>query len=168
MESLRTRLERSCFAPRLQARGKRAVLEELADLLVSGGVVVADRRTDVLAAWNRAYPGNPTSIDAYLPFAKMEDNWQTWYEEYDAGGLKLSDGTVVKFAAKTYDDESNKERVQELYTRLATEDNADFLISPYSSGLTAAASIVAEQNGKIIERMERLTREFERTLQIQR
>lgn len=45
-------------------------------------------RTDVLAAWNRAYPGNPTSIDAYLPFAKMEDNWQTWYEEYDAGGLR--------------------------------------------------------------------------------
>ena len=68
----------------------------------------------------------------------------------DAGGIKLSDGTVVKFAAVTYDDESNKERVQELYTRLITEDNADFLISPYSSGLTAAASIIAEQNGKIM------------------
>jgi branched-chain amino acid transport system substrate-binding protein len=68
----------------------------------------------------------------------------------EAGGVKLSDGTVVKFAAKTYDDESSKERVQELYTRLITEDNADFLISPYSSGLTAAASIIAEQNGKIM------------------
>ena len=68
----------------------------------------------------------------------------------DSGGIKLSDGTVVKFAAQTYDDESNKERVQELYTRLITEDNADFLISPYSSGLTAAASIIAEQNGKIM------------------
>ncbi len=45
---------------------------------------------------------------------------------------------------------STKERVQELYTRLITEDNADFLISPYSSGLTAAASIIAEQNGKIM------------------
>jgi branched-chain amino acid transport system substrate-binding protein len=68
----------------------------------------------------------------------------------EAGGIKLSDGTVVKFAAQTYDDESNKERVQELYTRLITEDNADFLISPYSSGLTAAASIIAEQNGKVM------------------
>ena len=68
----------------------------------------------------------------------------------EAGGIKLSDGTVVKFAAQTYDDESAKERVQELYTRLITEDNADFLISPYSSGLTAAASIIAEQNGKIM------------------
>jgi ABC-type branched-subunit amino acid transport system substrate-binding protein len=74
-----------------------------------------------------------------------------WMEQVnEAGGIKLSDGTVVKFAAQTYDDESAKERVQELYTRLITEDNADFLISPYSSGLTAAASIIAEQNGKIM------------------
>ncbi|HEX6268984.1 MAG TPA: amino acid ABC transporter substrate-binding protein [Anaerolineales bacterium] len=74
-----------------------------------------------------------------------------WLDQVnEAGGIKLSDGTVVKFAAQTYDDESAKERVQELYTRLITEDNADFLISPYSSGLTAAASIIAEQNGKIM------------------
>ncbi|MFZ5857316.1 MAG: amino acid ABC transporter substrate-binding protein [Chloroflexota bacterium] len=74
-----------------------------------------------------------------------------WMQQVnDAGGIKLSNGTVVKFASHTYDDESNKERVQELYTRLITEDNADFLISPYSSGLTAAASIVAEQNGKVM------------------
>jgi branched-chain amino acid transport system substrate-binding protein len=74
-----------------------------------------------------------------------------WMDQVNkAGGIKLSDGTTAKFAAQTYDDESNKERVQELYTRLITEDNADFLISPYSSGLTAAASIIAEQNGKIM------------------
>jgi branched-chain amino acid transport system substrate-binding protein len=68
----------------------------------------------------------------------------------EAGGIALSDGTVVKFDYKTYDDESNGERVQELYTRLINEDNADFLISPYSSGLTSAASIVAEQNEKVL------------------
>lgn len=68
----------------------------------------------------------------------------------EAGGIALSDGTVVKFDYKTYDDESNGERVQQLYTRLINEDNADFLISPYSSGLTSAASIVAEQNGKVL------------------
>lgn len=68
----------------------------------------------------------------------------------DAGGIKLSDGSVVKFKSVFYDDESNKDRVQELYTRLATEDKADFLISPYSSGLTAAAAVIAEQYGKIM------------------
>ncbi len=74
-----------------------------------------------------------------------------WLNEVnDAGGITLSDGTVIKFATVSYDDESNKDRVQELYTRLATEDNADFLISPYSSGLTAAAALIAEQYGKIM------------------
>jgi ABC-type branched-subunit amino acid transport system substrate-binding protein len=82
---------------------------------------------------------------------RQVNGFQLWMDQTnEAGGVTLSDGTVVKFAAQTYDDESNTERVQELYTRLITEDNADFLISPYSSGLTSAASIVAEQNGKVM------------------
>lgn len=68
----------------------------------------------------------------------------------EAGGITLSDGTVVTFETVFYDDESNTDRVQELYTRLATDDNADFLISPYSSGLTDASSIIAEQYGKVM------------------
>ena len=74
-----------------------------------------------------------------------------WMEAVNAaGGIELSDGTIIKFTDQSYDDESNKERVQELYTRLATEDEADFLISPYSSGLTAAAAVIAEQYGKVM------------------
>lgn len=74
-----------------------------------------------------------------------------WMEQTNAaGGVTLSDGTIVKFTDVSYDDESNKERVQELYTRLATEDNADYLISPYSSGLTAAAAVMAEQYEKVM------------------
>jgi branched-chain amino acid transport system substrate-binding protein len=82
---------------------------------------------------------------------RQVNGFNLWMEQVnEAGGVKLSDGTVVKFASQTYDDESNAERVQELYTRLITEDGADFLISPYSSGLTSAASIVAEQNGVVM------------------
>ena len=82
---------------------------------------------------------------------RQVNGFNLWMEEVnEAGGITLSDGTVVKFEAHTYDDESNSERVQELYTRLIAEDNADFLLSPYSSGLTSAASIVAEQNGKVM------------------
>ena len=74
-----------------------------------------------------------------------------WVDQINAaGGIQLSDGTTVKFKTVSYDDESSKDRVQELYTRLATEDNADFLISPYSSGLTAAAAVIAEQYGKVM------------------
>jgi ABC-type branched-subunit amino acid transport system substrate-binding protein len=68
----------------------------------------------------------------------------------DAGGITLSDGTVITFETVFYDDESSTDRVQELYTRLATDDDADFLISPYSSGLTDASAIIAEQYGKVM------------------
>jgi len=40
--------------------------------------------------------------------------------------------------------------VQQLYSRLILQDKADFLFSPYSSGLTATAAIVTEQFGKIM------------------
>jgi len=74
-----------------------------------------------------------------------------WMEQVNAaGGVKLSDGTAIKFEARFYDDESNKDRVQELYTKLISDDKADFLISPYSSGLADAAAVIAEQYGKIM------------------
>jgi ABC-type branched-subunit amino acid transport system substrate-binding protein len=74
-----------------------------------------------------------------------------WIEQVNAkGGVKLADGTTVKFGAKSYDDESNKDRVQELYTRLINDDKADFLISPYSSGLADASAVIAQQYNKIM------------------
>ena len=74
-----------------------------------------------------------------------------WMEQVNAkGGVKLADGTKVTFAAKNYDDESNKDRVQELYTRLINNDKADFLISPYSSGLADASAVIAQQYNKIM------------------
>jgi ABC-type branched-subunit amino acid transport system substrate-binding protein len=82
---------------------------------------------------------------------RQVDGVNLWIEQVNAkGGVKLADGTTVKFAAKTYDDESNKDRVQELYTRLINNDKADFLISPYSSGLADASAVIAQQYNKIM------------------
>jgi branched-chain amino acid transport system substrate-binding protein len=82
---------------------------------------------------------------------RQSNGFKLWMDQVNsAGGITLADGTVVKFDSKSYDDESNKDRVQELYTKLVTEDNADFLISPYSSGLADASAVIAEQYGKIM------------------
>jgi len=82
---------------------------------------------------------------------RQTNGFNLWMKQTnDAGGITLEDGTVVTFDAKYYDDESNKGSVQKLYTRLATKDHAAFLISPYSSGLTDAAAVIAEQYGKIM------------------
>jgi branched-chain amino acid transport system substrate-binding protein len=85
-----------------------------------------------------------------VPSTGQTRGLELWLEQVNAAGVKLADGTVVKFEFKTYDDESNKDRVQQLYTKLINDDKTNFLISPYSSGLTDAAAVIAEQYGQIM------------------
>jgi len=85
-----------------------------------------------------------------VPSTGQSRGLELWLEHVNASGLKLPDGTIVKFEFKTYDDESNKERVQQLYTKLINDDKTNFLISPYSSGLTDAAAVIAEQYGQVM------------------
>ncbi len=76
--------------------------------------------------------------------------YEFWRDEVNAaGGIKVGDKRyMVKFVS--YDDQSVGGRVQQLYTRLINQDKADFLFSPYSSGLTAPATVISEQYGKIM------------------
>jgi ABC-type branched-subunit amino acid transport system substrate-binding protein len=85
-----------------------------------------------------------------VPSTGQTRGLELWLEQVNAAGVKLADGTVVKFEFKTYDDESNKDRVQQLYTKLINDDKTNFLISPYSSGLTDAAAVIAEQYGQVM------------------
>ena len=85
-----------------------------------------------------------------VPSTGQTRGLELWLEQVNAQGVKLTDGTVVKFEFKTYDDESNKDRVQQLYTKLINDDKTNFLISPYSSGLTDAAAVIAEQYGQVM------------------
>ena len=71
-----------------------------------------------------------------------------WAEVVRAeGGLEVG-AEKLGLELISYDDESRQDRVQQLYTRLITEDGADFLISPYSSASAAAAAVVTEQYGR--------------------
>jgi branched-chain amino acid transport system substrate-binding protein len=76
--------------------------------------------------------------------------YQLWRDEVNAaGGIKAGGNSyMVKFVS--YDDQSVGGRVQQLYTRLINQDKAQFLFSPYSSGLTAPAAVISEQYGKIM------------------
>ncbi|WP_457630350.1 amino acid ABC transporter substrate-binding protein [Oceanithermus sp.] len=73
--------------------------------------------------------------------------WQQWIN--DQGGIPVGN-KKYKVELKYYDDESKAERVQQLYSRLISQDKVDFLISPYSSGLTAKAAVISEQYGKVM------------------
>ncbi|HKM87435.1 MAG TPA: amino acid ABC transporter substrate-binding protein [Xanthobacteraceae bacterium] len=75
---------------------------------------------------------------------------EMWRDEVNAAGGIKAGGKSYKVKFVTYDDQSVGGRVQQLYTRLIVQDKADFLFSPYSSGLNAPAAVISEQYGKIM------------------
>ncbi len=76
--------------------------------------------------------------------------YEFWRDEVNAAGGIKAGGKSYKVKFVSYDDESVGGRVQQLYTRLINQDKANFLFSPYSSGLTAPAAVISEQYGKIM------------------
>ena len=61
-----------------------------------------------------------------------------------AGGVKVG-GTAYKLELKVYDDQSDPNLSVRLFTRLVTSDKVNFLLGPYSSGITIPASSVSEK-----------------------
>ena len=121
---------------------KRAILVGL--LLLSVFVAVGFAQTITLGfTVSRTGALNVDSLEQYRGFELWRDTVNA------AGGIKAG-GKSYKVQFASYDDESNSKRVQQLYTRMILEDKADFLFSPYSSGLTSTAAVVTEQNEKIM------------------
>jgi branched-chain amino acid transport system substrate-binding protein len=75
---------------------------------------------------------------------------ELWRDDVNAAGGIKAGGKTYKVNLVSYDDESQNTRVQQLYTRLIVQDKAQFLFSPYSSGLVATAAIISEQYGKVM------------------
>jgi len=80
----------------------------------------------------------------------QQRGYEFWRDEVNAAGGIKAGGKSYQVKFVTYDDQSVGGRVQQLYTRLINQDKADFLFSPYSSGLTAPAAVISEQYGKIM------------------
>ena len=60
------------------------------------------------------------------------------------GGVKVG-GKKYKFEIIYYDDESNSGRAAQLAERLIKQDGVQFMLGPYSSGLTKAMAPVTEK-----------------------
>ena len=64
----------------------------------------------------------------------------------DAGGITVG-GKTYRLEVIYYDDESTPARGSQLAERLINQDGVDFMLGPYSSGLTKAIAPVTEQYG---------------------
>lgn len=76
--------------------------------------------------------------------------FEIWRNAVNAAGGIHAGGKAYKVNFVSYDDQSQNLRVQQLYTRLIVQDKAQFLFSPYSSGLVATAAVISEQYGKVM------------------
>ena len=62
------------------------------------------------------------------------------------GGVKVG-GKSYKLTVKYYDDESTPARGAQLAERLIQQDGVDYMLGPYSSGMTKAIAPVSEKFG---------------------
>ncbi|MDH3540967.1 MAG: amino acid ABC transporter substrate-binding protein [Acidimicrobiia bacterium] len=74
--------------------------------------------------------------------------WVDWLNE-EYGGINVGgDRYLVELIQ--YDDEGDADTAANLVERLITEDEVDFLLGPYSSGLTMGTSAIAERYGVLM------------------
>ena len=76
------------------------------------------------------------------------DTWVRWVNE-EYGGIEIG-GRRHAAEIVYYDDESDADTAANLVQKLIDEDGVDFLLGPYSSGLTTGASAIAEANNVIM------------------
>src|SRR6266705_956752 len=67
----------------------------------------------------------------------------------DNGGVTVN-GKARNITLDYYDDQSSSTLVPQLYTKIITQDCAQFLLAPYSSALTGAAAPLAEQYNRVM------------------
>ncbi len=74
--------------------------------------------------------------------------WADWVNS-EHGGIDVG-GERYEVEIVYYDDESDPDTGANLTEKLITEDEVDFLLGPYSSSMTAAASAIAEKYGVVM------------------
>lgn len=106
----------------------------------------ADTKTEIISI------AGPVSLTgAYLETSAKTINGAKaailWLEQN--GGFKVGDANgVIELSYE--DDESDADKVTEITESLCQDASIDFIMAPYSSGLTTAAAAVTEATGKLL------------------
>lgn len=76
----------------------------------------------------------------------VNDGYEYWMEKVnEQGGIEIG-GERYQVEIIVYDDESDADTATRLTERLISEDGVDFLLGPFSSGITQATTTIGERN----------------------
>lgn len=79
-------------------------------------------------------------------YEKFNAAWLDWVNNVRKGIYVRELGTTVPVEIVWYDDRSSADLAVQLYTKLATEDKVDILVSPYSADIGVQLIPIAERN----------------------
>ena len=109
-----------------------------------GGVASAQERTSVRIG----YAVSKTGPNAGGTGITTIPNYELWVKDVnDAGGLEMPDGKKLPIEVIEYDDRSSSEEVVRAVERLATQDEVDFILPPWSTGFNLAVAPLFDRYG---------------------
>ncbi|MET0315029.1 MAG: ABC transporter substrate-binding protein, partial [Hansschlegelia sp.] len=117
--------------------------------LLGLSLALAGLATPALAAEDTLVIGAPLPLTGALApeGTKLRQGYDLWLDAVNAaGGVKVGD-KKLKVELKFYDYQSATPKAVQVAEKLVTDDQVDFLFSPFGSGATKAASAVAEKYG---------------------
>jgi branched-chain amino acid transport system substrate-binding protein len=80
----------------------------------------------------------------------VKDGYEVWMQTVnDQGGFDVA-GKRYRVDVKFYDDESKADTGTRLTEKLITEDKVQFILGPFSSGITQATSTISERYGVLM------------------
>jgi branched-chain amino acid transport system substrate-binding protein len=127
------------------------MMKKMRESLLGAGILLVATLVLPVALWPQASAGvEPIKVgvtvslsgDYAAPGSEQLQGIQMWAHDLNARGALLGRPVEIVY----YDDKSDAEVSEALYERLVSEDKVDLLLGPYSSGLTLAASRVAEKH----------------------
>src|SRR5580765_6109050 len=128
------------FLPRIRRLSRVALLRSLL-LAAVAGVAVPAQAQDVITFGAALSQTGGMATEGRL----VKEGYDFYVKHInEKGGIKVGDKTY-KVAIKYYDDASAAATAVQLYEKLINEDKVKLLLGPYSSGVTFAASAVAEK-----------------------
>ncbi|MGE3144789.1 MAG: amino acid ABC transporter substrate-binding protein [Pseudorhodoplanes sp.] len=118
-----------------------ALAATLAAVVMGGGFAAAQDTLKIGASAPKTGPLAGGAAVTHWPNIKL------WIQEVNArGGLKVG-GKSMKVELVEYDDKTSAEEAVKNIQRLATVDNVDFIVTPYSTGLNVATAPLIARYG---------------------
>jgi branched-chain amino acid transport system substrate-binding protein len=127
-------------------RGSRRILGALA-VAVAAALAAAPAPGQEPASIKIGWAMSKTGPFAAGAAVTTLPNYQVWVKDVnDAGGINVG-GKKMKIEVVEYDDRSNSEEMIKAVERLATQDKADFILPPWSTGMNLAAAPIFNKLG---------------------